>query len=124
MRGQCNKTPVTTIMKNQLDKFSWLATGLLTLTAISYNSNLAVLAQTNSNNQNKYPQSFVSEYMATCLQRATQEGLEESDRLQLCNCTLSRFQARYSMEQLKKLSQSTREDIGYQCLNEILYEDK
>lgn len=111
-------------MKNRLDKFSWLTAGLLALTSLSYNSNLAVRAQTNSNNQNKYPQTFVNEYIATCLQRATQEGLEESDRRQLCNCTLSRFQARYSMEQFKKLSQSAREDVGYQCLNEILYEDK
>jgi hypothetical protein len=111
-------------MKNRLDQFFGLALGLLALTAISYNSNLAALAQTNNNNPNKYPQTFVDEYMTTCLQRATQEGLEEQDRRQLCACTLTKFQASYSMEQFKKLSQSTREDIGYQCLDEILYEDK
>jgi uncharacterized membrane protein len=104
-------------MKKQLDKFSWLATGLLGGITISFNYNLAAQAQ------NKYPQSFVNEYMATCLQKAAQEGLEEEDRRLLCNCTLSKFQAKYTVDQLERLSQNVKEDIGYQCLDEILYED-
>jgi uncharacterized membrane protein len=108
-------------MKQQLQRYSWLTVGLLALITIGYNGNLSAWAQTNT--QNKYPQSFVDEYMATCLQRATEEGLEEQDRSQLCNCTLSKFQAKYTLEQFKQLSQSVREDIGYQCLDEILYEE-
>jgi uncharacterized membrane protein len=111
-------------MKKQLNKLSGLAAGLLTLTFISYSNSLVVQAQTNTTSQHKYPQSFVNEYMTTCLQRAAQEGLEEQDRYKLCSCTLNQFQARYSLEQFKKLAQSTREDIGYQCLNNILYEDE
>jgi uncharacterized membrane protein len=79
----------------------------------------------------QYPQDFVADYLKTCNQRAMSQGLAKEDANTMCNCTLNKFQSQYSVEQFKKLRQDsinnqqathTLNEVGYSCLDQILYQ--
>lgn len=78
-----------------------------------------------------YPQDFVADYLKTCNQEAMAQGLEKEDATKMCNCTLNKFQSQYSLGQFKKLREDSKNnkqaaqtlrEVGYSCLDEILYE--
>ncbi|ELR98361.1 hypothetical protein GLO73106DRAFT_00021910 [Gloeocapsa sp. PCC 73106] len=70
-----------------------------------------------------YPEDFVTDYLEECRQLALAEDLTTEEADVLCACTIESFQAQYSFEEYQQLSQETKEDIGYICFEEILYED-
>ena len=87
------------------------------------NSGLAVA-------QNRYPDSYVSNYLKSCMQRSQAEGLPQEQAQSLCSCTISRFQSQYTIEQFKALTEAAKDnpeaaaaltDVGESCFEEILY---
>ena len=80
----------------------------------------------------KYPENYVSDYIKSCIQRATAEGLPELDAESVCNCTIARFQAQYTLDELNELTKTADSnpeaaealrEVGTACFEEILYEN-
>lgn len=78
--------------------------------------------------QNQYPQSLRDDYMSSCKRRATGEGLNQAQAQRLCECTLRRFQARFSSAQFIALNRRASQtgqtpqaftDIGMACYREL-----
>lgn len=70
-------------------------------------------------------------YRRECLQRAQSQGLASDVAKDLCDCTIKKFQASYSLQQFRTLVQKSKTDktaartlstVGEACLDEILYE--
>ncbi len=77
---------------------------------------------------NKYPQTFVTNYMKNCIPRASAENLSAEEAAKLCQCTLKEFQKRYSFEEYQKITQQADTnpeagdklvDVGAYCFEEL-----
>lgn len=82
--------------------------------------------------KNQYPQQQVRNYMKNCTQQAVAQKMSPQTAQTLCTCTLNKFQAQYTSQQLEKLMQEAPKneeaadkltEVGYVCLDEILYEN-
>jgi hypothetical protein len=71
-------------------------------------------------------------YRQECLQRTQREGLANDVANDLCNCTMKKFQARYTLTQFRALVQKSKTDrtaartlsaLGEACFDEVLYEN-
>jgi hypothetical protein len=71
----------------------------------------------------QYPKTFVDGFMNRCLQIASRRRLPADLANRVCNCTLTKVQAKYTVEQFKQLSQTTTEAIGFSCAKDILFEE-
>lgn len=83
----------------------------------------AIAQETPPSEPHVYPEDFVADYLEDCRQLAMAEDLTAQEADTLCLCTIERFQAEYSFEEYQQLDQETKEEIGYDCFDEILYED-
>ena len=90
---------------------------------------LPALAQSTSNT---YPPEYKQQYLQECMGTAMQEGLAEPEAKQLCDCTLTEFQQKYSFTEFQELSSkaATNEtaanalfEVGEMCFETILYEE-
>ena len=79
----------------------------------------------------QYPQDYTQEYLQDCMQTTMGEGLVEEDAKTLCNCTLKKFQQKYSLTEFKQLTASSQTDensatklieVGESCLETILFQ--
>ncbi|MDJ0688767.1 MAG: hypothetical protein QNJ41_09665 [Xenococcaceae cyanobacterium MO_188.B32] len=79
----------------------------------------------------RYPQDYVREYLQDCIQTAKEEGLVEKDAQTLCNCTLDKFQQKYTLTEFKQLTAASQTDdraatslieVGELCLETILFQ--
>lgn len=71
-------------------------------------------------------------YRQECVRRSRGEGLALDVANDLCNCTLKKFQARYTLAQFRALVQKSKTDktaanslssVGEACFDEVLYEN-
>ncbi|MDY6781695.1 MAG: hypothetical protein SW833_03930 [Cyanobacteriota bacterium] len=78
--------------------------------------------------QNQYPQNLREDYLRSCKRRAQSEGLNQAQAQRLCQCTLSRFQARFTSAQFVALNRRASQtgqapqvftDIGMACYRQI-----
>lgn len=84
-----------------------------------------VLSETSdSTTVHSYPEDFLEEYFVECRKLAIAEGLSEEDAQVLCDCTINKFQSQYSFEEYQQLTPEQREEIGYACFEDILYEEE
>ncbi|TVQ46108.1 MAG: hypothetical protein EA365_06395 [Gloeocapsa sp. DLM2.Bin57] len=83
-----------------------------------------VFAQESQPTPHVYPEDFVTDYLADCRELAIAEGLLPEDADILCQCTIDKFQAQYSFEEYEQLSQEAKEEVGYDCFDELLFEDE
>lgn len=90
---------------------------------------LPALAQTTSHT---YPPEYKQQYLQECMVTAMQEGLAEPEAQQLCDCTLTQFQQKYSLEEFQEISTKSATDetaanalfeVGEMCFESILYEE-
>ena len=79
----------------------------------------------------KYDPEFVQQYNQECIQTSMAEGLDDMAAKKLCDCTISKFQQKYTQEQFVKLTTSSATDkqaenalieVGQICFEETLYE--
>ena len=79
----------------------------------------------------QYPQDYVQNYTKDCIQTAMKEGLVKEDAQTLCDCTLDRFQQKYSITEFKQLTVASQTDenaasslmeVGELCFETILFE--
>ncbi|MGK7875508.1 MAG: hypothetical protein AB4426_20070 [Xenococcaceae cyanobacterium] len=115
-------------MKTTFHQLSLVSAFLLTLSAVAYNGLLAAKAES----PNPSPQYSFDDYKKECIQRSMAEGLPLEEAETLCTCTINEFQARYTIEEFKKLTQEAKEneeaaemltEVGYSCFEEILFEE-
>ena len=80
--------------------------------------------------QNSYPDSYVSNYLKSCMQRSIAEGLPQAQAQSLCSCTINRFQSQYTIDEFKGLIEAAKDnqeaaatltEVGESCFEEILY---
>lgn len=78
--------------------------------------------------ENKYPQTFVANYMKECIPRASAENLSPEEAAKLCQCTITEFQKRYSFGEYQKITkqadtspeaQDKLVDVGAYCFEEL-----
>lgn len=78
--------------------------------------------------QNQYPQNLREDYLRSCQRRAASEGLNQGQAQRLCQCTLGRFQARFTSAQFVALNRRASQtgqvpqvftDIGMACYRQI-----
>lgn len=79
----------------------------------------------------QYPQDYTQNYLQDCIQTSMLEGLGEEDAKTLCNCTLNKFQQKYSLAEFKQLAATSQTDdnaaiplieVGELCLETILFQ--
>lgn len=96
---------------------------------IAFTLVIPALAQSTSNT---YPPEYKQQYLQECMSTAMQEGLAEPEANQLCNCTLTEFQQKYSFAEFQELSTKSATDetaanalfeVGEMCFESILYEE-
>lgn len=83
-----------------------------------------LLQETQSTTKHIYPEAFVSDYLAECQKLAIAEKLLPEEAKILCDCTINSFQEKYSFEEYQQLDQETKEEVGYDCFDQLLYEDE
>lgn len=83
----------------------------------------AELEQPPVNPKHVYPPEFVQEYLQECRELAIAEGLLPEDAQILCECTIKTFQEQYSYQDYQQLDQAVKEEVGYDCFDQILYEE-
>ena len=80
--------------------------------------------------QNRYPDSYVSNYLKNCMQRTLAEGLPQEQAQSLCDCTINRFQSQFTIDEFKTLTEAAKDkpeaaaalsEVGESCFEEILY---
>jgi hypothetical protein len=112
-------------------KLSFVSTCLLALSLVVPSSVPSANAGIQSPQllaQNQYPQNLREDYMRSCKQRAAGEGLNQTQAQRLCECTLRRFQARFTSAQFIALNRRASQtgqapqaftDIGMACYREL-----
>ncbi|MGK7951566.1 MAG: hypothetical protein AB4368_22965 [Xenococcaceae cyanobacterium] len=79
----------------------------------------------------QYPSDYVQNYTQNCIRTSMEEGLSEEDARTLCDCTLDRFQKKYSLSEFKQLTLDSQTDenaanslieVGELCFESILFE--
>jgi hypothetical protein len=97
-------------------------------------NNLFAVAQDNQSKPktNTYPPEYVIEYLQNCVKTSMQEGLLQPEAKTLCDCTLNKFQQKYTLEEFKRLTAASKTDqtaadalveVGQLCFETILYEN-
>ena len=145
----CHKKP----MKKKFSQISLVSAFVFTLSSVAYSGLVAEAQQVNQNTTSSafsaqnYQKACVESYVADgldkkeakiwcnykteCRERAN--NLPEEDAEILCTCTINEFQARYTTEEFKKLTQEAKKDeeaeeklieVGEACFEKILYEDE
>jgi hypothetical protein len=115
------------------NKLSLLVGWLWFFTSIEINS-LLVLAQSDRPNPkaNTYPPEYVKEYLQNCVETSMQEGLLQAEAKTLCDCTINKFQQKYTLQEFKQLTAASKTDrtaadalvdVGQLCFETILYEN-
>ena len=90
---------------------------LLTLFLLT---NGTAIAQTTDDDSGVYPGEFVRDYNQECIQTSMTEGLESTEAEQLCDCTINKFQSKYSLEEFKQLmAASVRDKKAEMALVEV-----
>ena len=93
--------------------------------------NGTAMAQTTDEDSEVYPGEFVRDYNQECIQTSMTEGLESIEAEQLCDCTINKFQSKYTLEEFKQLTAASVRDkkaemalveVGQVCFEQILYE--
>ena len=97
---------------------------LLSFGLLMIPSGLVLAQETQPTTKHIYPQDFVSDYLAECQELAIAEDLLPEDAKILCDCTINSFQNKYSFEEYQQLDQETKEEVGYDCFDQLLYEDE
>jgi hypothetical protein len=62
-----------------------------------------------ANSESAYPQEIVDAYMDGCLQGAVAEGATQDQATQLCGCSISEFQARFTLEEFTTIVEQTEQ---------------
>ena len=71
-------------------------------------------------------------YKQECLQRVRTQGLTQEVALDVCNCTIKKFQSTYSLAQFQALVKKSKTDtaaarrlaeVGETCFESVLYEN-
>lgn len=84
-----------------------------------------------SETTHQYPQDYVRNYLQDCIQTSMGEGLAEAEAKTLCDCTLNKFQQKYSLQEFKQLTATSETDdtaanalieVGELCFETILFE--
>ena len=79
----------------------------------------------------KYDPEFVQQYNQECTQTSMAEGLDSMAAKNLCDCTISKFQQKYTQAEFVKLTTSAATDkqaenalveVGQICFEQTLYE--
>jgi hypothetical protein len=108
---------------------------VMLLTASSLLPGTYLIAEANSPNAKaSYPKSFVEEYIKKCMRRSIAEGLPAEDARKVCDCTINRFQARYSFTEFQTITKAAENqqngaavealrEVGYACFEDILFEE-
>ena len=119
-------------MKTKLTLLSIGSFILTIFTPISLSVAEEIIDTTNSlETAHQYPQDYVQEYLQDCIQTSMEEGLIEEDAKTLCNCTLNKFQQKYSLPEFKQLTAASQTDdraatslieVGELCLETILFQ--
>ncbi|NJL02709.1 MAG: hypothetical protein HC910_19905 [Spirulinaceae cyanobacterium SM2_1_0] len=91
---------------------------------------LAIASHVQPANANEYSEDFRRTYIQACQTNAQRAGLEAGVAAQICQCTLSRLQERFSEAELQRvISGNTAEataarqkltEIGSQCALDVL----
>jgi len=104
---------------------------LLTLFVLIAAKGVSAQSTFKSPDSNQYPDEFVRGYAQECMQTSMGEGLVEAEAKQLCNCTIDKFQSKYSLGEFKQLTaasvsdkkaEATLVEVGQICFEEILYD--
>ncbi len=104
---------------------------LLTLSLLAIGSVAVAEGKISPQPKNKYSPEFIQDYNQECLQTSMEEGLEEPEAKQLCNCTIQEFQRQYSQAEFVQLTNASATDktaetaligVGQVCFEKILYE--
>ena len=78
--------------------------------------------------ENPYPQEIVDAYMDGCLQGAVAEGATQDQATQLCDCSISEFQARFTLEEFSTIVEQTEQtrqlpteigEVVHYCIQQI-----
>ncbi|NES86786.1 MAG: hypothetical protein F6K10_38590 [Moorea sp. SIO2B7] len=138
-------------MKKKFYQISLVSAFVFTLSSVSYSGLVAEARQVNQNTSSEfspenYKKACVESYVADGLEkkeaqiwcdyktecREHAKNLPEEDAEMLCTCTINEFQARYTTEEFKKITQEAKKDeeaeeklieVGEACFEKILYED-
>ncbi len=71
-------------------------------------------------------------YKAECIIQSNNEGLSEDLSVELCDCTIDNFIAKYDLQEFKNLNKKAKNDeeaaeelsnIGLTCFEELLFEE-
>ena len=102
---------------------------LFVTTSLLVTGTTAVVAE--SQEAHQYPEKFKQGYAQECVQTSIAEGLAQEEAQKLCQCTLSKFQNQYSLEEFQQLTNASIQDeqaemalveVGQVCFEEMLYE--
>ncbi|BAU65368.1 hypothetical protein STA3757_27530 [Stanieria sp. NIES-3757] len=102
--------------------------------SLTNTNSLSAIAQANQSQPqtNTYPPEYIKEYLQNCLKTSMQEGLLQPEAKTLCDCTLNKFQHKYTLEEFKQLTAASKTDqaaadalveVGQLCFETILYEN-
>jgi hypothetical protein len=118
---------------NKIKQLFWGSAILLTVSSLLPGTSL--IAEANSlGRKANYPKSFVEEYIKKCVRQSIAEGLPAEDARKVCDCTINRFQARYTLTEFKTIARASESEqngaavealreVGYACFEDILFED-
>lgn len=120
-------------MKSTFRQQSLVTACLLTFSIVAYCSLLVSEAKSQTPNlpsQTKYPQDFADAYQASCKINAVTEGLSPEQAEILCNCTLNKFQSKYTLERFQELLKTAAKEetpeelteVGELCAEELIEE--
>lgn len=96
------------------------------------NANIAT-AQTSEGSveSSKYDLEFLQQYNQECTKTSMEEGLDALAAKKLCDCTISKFQQKYTQTEFVQLTTSSASDkqaenalieVGQVCFEQTLYE--
>lgn len=118
-------------MKTTFRQQSLITAFLLTFSIVAYCG--LFVSEANSQtpkllSQKEYPQDFADAYQASCKINAVTEGLSTEQAEKLCNCTLSKFQSKYTLEKFQELlAKAAKEkppeeltEVGELCAEELI----
>jgi hypothetical protein len=128
--------PTINSVKNNSLRQRLISISLLSLTLSMLVTSASQATQSKRSHPQRTPQILAAQYSfdnyrQECLQRASREGLPPETANELCNCTISRFRNRYTIQQFRTLVQKSKTEkaaaqtlaeVGEACFEEVLYE--
>jgi hypothetical protein len=109
-------------MKSQSLVLSVLTTGMLFVSFLANMQPSEAKKPPNSSPKNKYPQEVVGNFLKGCVSQAVSGGtLSEADAQKFCNCSIQKFQAKYTLEQFMTLANTlTTDSNSMNKFNEVV----